>query len=95
MNMKDKEIDDLKGKVAEVMAVMPAGSQNAFSISHQTPAQPPPINSLDSSCISLYKFSGNISPIHCINQDHIDPVAVSNLDPNASVYTPKSIVCDQ
>ncbi|KAG1656163.1 Macoilin [Nymphon striatum] len=95
MNMKDKEIDDLKGKMAEVMAVMPPSAQKAFSMCHPSLAQTSPISSLDSSCISsLYKFNGSISPI-CSTPDHVDPVVTSNLDPNASVYTPKSIVCDQ
>ncbi|XP_042905580.1 macoilin-1 isoform X2 [Parasteatoda tepidariorum] len=72
---KDKEIDELKSKIAEVMAVMPVtSSPNCYS-----PNQP--AISLASGIVSslLYspKYMGE------------EKVAKSNLDPNASVYTPK------
>lgn len=76
LSQKDKEIDELKSKVAEVMAVMPVtSSPNCYSPN-------PPAISLASGLSSLLyppqKYMGGE-----------EKVAKSNLDPNASVYTPK------
>lgn len=77
---RDKEIDELKSKVAEVMAVMPVtSSPNCYQ-------QNQPAISLASGIVSslLYspKYMGE------------EKVAKSNLDPNASVYTPKVVPSD-
>lgn len=76
---KEKEIDELKSKIAEVMAVMPVTSTTGYP-------QPPPAISLASGIVSslLYspKYMGE------------EKVTKSNLDPNASVYTPKVVPSD-
>ncbi|GIX66536.1 hypothetical protein CEXT_19901 [Caerostris extrusa] len=73
---KDKEIDDLKSKIAEVMAVMPVSSSpNCFSPSQQT-------ISLSSGIVSSLLYSPKY-----LGEEKV--VTKSNLDPNASVYTPK------
>ncbi|CAL1275191.1 unnamed protein product [Larinioides sclopetarius] len=73
---KDKEIDELKSKIAEVMAVMPVtSSPNCYS-----PNQP--AISLASGIVSSLLYSPKY-----MGEEKV--VAKSNLDPNASVYTPK------
>ncbi|XP_055944736.1 macoilin-1-like isoform X1 [Argiope bruennichi] len=73
---KDKEIDELKSKIAEVMAVMPVtSSPNCYA-----PNQP--AISLASGIVSSLLYSPKY-----MGEEKV--VAKSNLDPNASVYTPK------
>ncbi|CAN7983889.1 unnamed protein product, partial [Ixodes pacificus] len=87
---KEKEVDELKTKIAEVMAVMPAST--AY-----------PAVSLDSGLVSslLYspKFITVSSPNPPSNNNNSsaggeDKLPKSNLDPNASVYTPKMVPSD-
>lgn len=80
---KEKEVDDLKTKIAEVMAVMPATSTY--------PAVAPP--SLDSELVSSLLYSPKFitSPPPAAEEKKLPK---SNLDPNASVYTPKMVPSD-
>lgn len=76
LSQKDKEIDELKSKIAEVMAVMPVtSSPNCYSPN-------PPAISLASGIVSSLLYT----PKYNMGEEK---VAKSNLDPNASVYTPK------
>lgn len=69
LSHKEKEVEELKSKIAEVMAVMPAAY---------------PAVSLDSGLVSSLLYGGKFG--------QEEKVAKSNLDPNASVYTPKMVV---
>nr|XP_037281825.1 macoilin-like isoform X2 [Rhipicephalus microplus] len=84
LNHKEKEVEDLKTKIAEVMAVMPATSTY--------PAAPAPV-SLDSELVSSLLYSPKFitSPGPATEEKKIPK---SNLDPNASVYTPKMVPSD-
>lgn len=84
LNHKEKEVEDLKTKIAEVMAVMPATSTY--------PAAPAPV-SLDSELVSSLLYSPKFitSPGPATEEKKIPK---SNLDPNASVYTPKIVPSD-
>ncbi|KAG8189874.1 hypothetical protein JTE90_023380 [Oedothorax gibbosus] len=80
LSQKDKEIDELKSKIAEVMAVMPVtSSPNCYSPN-------PPAISLASGIVSSLLYS----PKYLGGEE--SKVAKSTLDPNASVYTPKAVV---
>ncbi|XP_077539930.1 macoilin-like isoform X4 [Haemaphysalis longicornis] len=81
---KEKEVDDLKTKIAEVMAVMPATSTY--------PAVAPP--ALDSELVSSLLYSPKFitGPPPATAEEKKLPK--SNLDPNASVYTPKMVPSD-
>lgn len=81
---KEKEVDDLKTKIAEVMAVMPATSTY--------PAVAPP--ALDSELVSSLLYSPKFitGPPPAAAEEKKLPK--SNLDPNASVYTPKMVPSD-
>ena len=72
---KDKEIDELKSKIAEMMAVMPATSS---------------FTGLDSSLISSMLYSSKFTSDQANSADL--SIKKSTLDPNASVYTPKTCV---
>ncbi|XP_049273146.1 macoilin isoform X3 [Rhipicephalus sanguineus] len=84
LNHKEKEVEDLKTKIAEVMAVMPATSTY--------PAAPAPVP-LDSELVSSLLYSPKFitSPGPATEEKKIPK---SNLDPNASVYTPKMVPSD-
>ncbi|XP_064473424.1 macoilin-1-like isoform X2 [Ornithodoros turicata] len=73
LSHREKEVEELKSKIAEVMAVMPAAY---------------PAVSLDSGLVSSLLYGGG--PGGKFGQE--EKVTKSNLDPNASVYTPKMVV---
>lgn len=82
---REKEIDELKSKIAEVMAVMPTTPNSNFA------------NITDNVSLvnSLLPVFGNHTKY--IQDDHNHSIKLSNsspLDPNASIYTPKVISHD-
>lgn len=80
LSQKDKEIDELKSKIAEVMAVMPAASS---------------YGGLDTSLVSSILFNSKYLQDSATNGsgDH-NSLAKTSLDPNASIYTPKIVPSD-
>lgn len=77
---KEKEVDELKTKIAEVMAVMPAAT--AY-----------PAVSLDSGLASSLLYSPKFITSQGLNNGD-EKISKSTLDPNASVYTPKMVPSD-
>lgn len=82
MARKDKEIDELKSKIAEVMAVMPPTSSS--------------YPSLDSSSQFIHSIlfqsrvdQNSSSPVLLDRQGES-----RSLDPNASIYTPQVVPSD-
>ncbi|RWS02794.1 Macoilin-1-like protein, partial [Dinothrombium tinctorium] len=71
---KDKEIDELKLKIAEVMAVMPPTSTSSFA-------------GLDNNLVNSILYNSKF--LKDQNSTSGDSFGKSGLDPNASVYTPK------
>ncbi|RWS25876.1 macoilin-like isoform X1 [Leptotrombidium deliense] len=71
---KDKEIDELKLKITEVMAVMPPTTNSSFV-------------SLENSLVSSILYNSKYLKDQSTNS--AEAFGKSGLDPNASVYTPK------
>lgn len=79
LNAKEQEVDDLKSKIAEVMAVMPPTTSSYSSLE----------NSLVSSI--LYNSKNLFSSLSdCSNgSSTMDALTKAALDPNASSYSPQ------
>ena len=112
VTQREKEIDELKSKIAEVMAVMPSASNYNANLSNDVN-----VNSLVNSLLPMFHGNsmnhghGNLSNNYMQQQqqqqqqlqqlqqqvdaaDHNSKLSNSlsvSLDPNASIYTPKSI----
>ncbi|XP_054714333.1 macoilin-1-like isoform X2 [Uloborus diversus] len=88
---RDKEVDELKSKVAEVMAVMPVTTNpGCYPPSHSPTislSQGMIVSSLF--CSPKYNNSMDVAVVSKNNPFGEEKVSKSNLDPNASVYTPK------
>ena len=80
MARKDKEIDELKSKIAEVMAVMPPTSSS--------------YSSLDSNNQFINSILFNSRVDHNSASPGLDRQESRSLDPNASIYTPQVVPSD-
>ncbi|CAG2178960.1 unnamed protein product [Oppiella nova] len=94
---REKEIDELKSKIAEVMAVMPSTPNGSYG---SLSAEQSIVNSLlpvfgHNSCHNSHNSHNHnnhhqkyMQSMVSSNDDHMMS-NVSPLDPNASIYTPK------
>lgn len=80
MAKKDKEIDELKSKIAEVMAVMPPTSSS--------------YSSLDTSSQFIHSILFQSRVDQNSSSPVLDRQESRSLDPNASIYTPQVVPSD-
>lgn len=88
MVQREKEIDELKSKIAEVMAVMPSTPATNYTTIADNVSL---VNSLLPVFGSHVNYN-NIQDDHNLIKCPLSPLSNSSgLDPNASIYTPKVV----
>lgn len=80
MAKKDKEIDELKSKIAEVMAVMPPTSSSYSCLD------------TNSQFVNSILFNSRVD--HSSASPVLDRQQAGSLDPNATIYTPQVVPSD-